>query len=69
MRLNGAGALLLATHTTPTASTRPDIYKSTFLVALSATTYIFPADMSLETPTSESDIEVRKKRGRSPCLA
>jgi hypothetical protein len=47
---------------------RPDIYKNTFLVAFNATTYIYPADRSLETPTSESDIEVRKKRGRSPCL-
>jgi len=27
MRLNGADALLLATHATPTAATRPDIYK------------------------------------------
>jgi len=68
MRLNGVGALLLATHATPTAVTRSDIYTKTFLVALGATTYIFLADISLETPTSESDIEVRKKRGRSPCL-
>jgi hypothetical protein len=42
--------------------------KNTYLDPLTATTYIFSADMSSEAPTSESDIEARKKRGRSPFL-
>ena len=69
MRFPWLVALMLARHATPSAVTRPDIHKSAILVALHATTYTVPADMSLETPTSESDIEVREKRGRSPCLA
>jgi hypothetical protein len=69
MRFPWLVALMLARHATPSAVTRPDIHKSAILDALHATTYTVPADMSLETPTSESDIEVREKRGRSPCLA